>query len=277
MNIFAEKLVLLALEEDLGNGDITTELLVPDGMAGSAEIIAKENLVLAGSGIAEMVFRKLDPETRMNFNYKDGDSVDSGRVIATVKGKMKTLLEGERTALNFLQRLCGIATHVRSYMAEMGDPGKTRLVDTRKTIPGWRALEKYAVRVGGAHNHRMALYDGVLIKDNHIAACGGVGKAIDLARRNAHHLLRIEIEVTNQTELDEALEHGADVIMLDNMNDEEVVESLKKINGRALVEVSGSVRKERLSLLSKMGVDIISSGALTHQARAVDISMRIKG
>lgn len=146
MNIYAEKLVLLALEEDLGNGDITTELLVPDGMAGSAEIIAKENLVLAGSGIAEMVFRKLDPETKMDFNFKDGEAVDSGRVIATVNGKMKTLLEGERTALNFLQRLCGIATHVRSYMAEMGDSGKTRLVDTRKTIPGWRALEKYAVR-----------------------------------------------------------------------------------------------------------------------------------
>lgn len=275
MKIHVEKLIQLALEEDLGPGDITTELLVSKDQAGFAEILAKEDLVLAGSETVEMVFKRLDPATVVEFGFNDGDFINKGSVIAVVRGKLRTLLEGERTALNFLQRLCGIATHVRSYVSEIDASGKARLVDTRKTTPGWRALEKYAVRIGGAYNHRIGLYDGVLIKDNHIAVCGGVKKSIEMARNNAHHLLKIEVEVSNQIELDEAIEAGADVIMLDNMNDDEIAESVRKVGGRALVEVSGSVRKDRLAFLSSTGVDIISSGALTHQARSVDISMRI--
>jgi len=275
MNFSVEKLIQLALEEDLGPGDITTELLVSKDQKGSAEIVAKEDLILAGSEILEAVFKKLDSETQVEFNFKDGNFVKNGSIMAVIKGRFSILLEGERTALNFLQRLCGIATHVRSYLDEMGDSGKTKLVDTRKTTPGWRVLEKYAVRVGGAGNHRIALYDGILIKDNHIAVCGGVKKAVEKARLNVHHLLKIEVEVTNIHELGEALDAGADVIMLDNMSDDEIISAVKMINGRALVEVSGMVRKERLAFLSRTGVDIVSSGALTHQARAVDISMRI--
>lgn len=275
MNIHVEKLIQLALEEDLGPGDITTQLLVSKTKSGFAEIVAKEDLILAGSETVESVFKKLDIETQVKFNFIDGEFVINGSVIAEISGKLTALLEGERTALNFLQRLCGIATHVRAYIAEMGDSGKTRLVDTRKTTPGWRVLEKYAVRVGGAGNHRIALYDGILIKDNHIAVCGGVKKAVESARSNAHHLLKIEVEVTTMDELAEALDAGADVIMLDNMNDEQILAAVKTINGRALVEVSGMVRKDRLAFLSKTGVDIVSSGALTHQAKSVDISMRI--
>jgi nicotinate-nucleotide pyrophosphorylase (carboxylating) len=275
MNFHIDRLIQLALEEDLGPGDITTSILVSGSRTGSAEIVAKENLVLAGSETVRMVFQKLDPETETGFVFTDGDSVKKGDVIAVIKGKLKVLLEGERTALNFLQRLSGIATHVRAYLAEMGDSGKTRLVDTRKTTPGWRTLEKYAVRVGGAGNHRVALYDGILIKDNHIAVCGGVKNAVEKAKENAHHLLKIEVEVTCMDELDEAVQAGADVIMLDNMDDSLIAEAVKRINGRALVEVSGTVRKDRLAFLSGTGVDIVSSGALTHQARAVDISMRI--
>lgn len=277
INIHVEKLIQLALEEDLGPGDITTEILIPRDRKGRAEIVAKEDLVLAGSDVVAAVFKKLDQDISVNFNFRDGDNIAKGEVIAEVRGRFSVLLEGERTALNFLQRLCGIATHVRTYLAEMGETGRTRLVDTRKTTPGWRALEKYAVRVGGAGNHRMSLFDGILIKDNHIAVCGGVRNAVEKARAKAHHLLKIEVEVTNMGELEEALESGADVIMLDNMGDEEIVESLKKIDGRATVEVSGMVRKDRLAFLSSVGVDIVSSGALTHQARAVDISMRISG
>ncbi|WP_232223809.1 carboxylating nicotinate-nucleotide diphosphorylase [Desulforegula conservatrix] len=275
MNIHVEKLIQLALEEDLGPGDITTQLLVSKEKSGLAEIVAKEDLILAGSETVEAVFKKLDIETMVKFNFIDGEFITNGSIIAEISGKLTVLLEGERTALNFLQRLCGIATHVRAYIAEMGDSGKTRLVDTRKTTPGWRVLEKYAVRVGGAGNHRIALYDGILIKDNHIAVCGGVKKAVETARANAHHLLKIEVEVTNMQELGEALDAGADVIMLDNMNDEQILAAVKTINGRALVEVSGMVRKDRLAFLSNTGVDIVSSGALTHQAKSVDISMRI--
>lgn len=276
MNFHVDRLVQLALEEDLGPGDITTSLLVSGNRKGSAEIVAKEDLVLAGSETVRMVFKKLDPETGVMFSFNEGDRVQKDSVMAVITGRLKTLLEGERTALNFLQRLSGIATHVRAYLAEMGDSGRTRLVDTRKTTPGWRVLEKYAVRVGGAGNHRIALYDGILIKDNHIAVCGGVREAIEKARAGSHHLLKIEVEVTDINELEEALQAEADVIMLDNMNDDQIVESVKRINGRALVEVSGTVRQERLSFLAGTGVDIVSSGALTHQARSVDISMRIK-
>lgn len=275
MNYIVKKLVELALAEDIGTGDITTDYLIDARAEGAGYIITKEPLVIAGLGIVEMVFHELDADIKFSSDYNDGDMVAEGIVVLEMSGNLRALLKGERTALNFLQRLSGIASNVRSYTSEM-EGTKARLVDTRKTIPGFRFLEKYAVRIGGAYNHRMALYDGVLIKDNHIAACGGIRKAVNKIREYVSHLVKIEVEVSDFTELQEALESKADVIMLDNMNLEEVAKAVSIIAGRAIVEVSGSVTKAQLKDLAGTGVDIISSGALTHQARAVDLSMRIK-
>ncbi len=274
MNYTVKKLVEIALAEDIGAGDITTDYLIDSGADGSGYIVAKEQLVIAGLAIVEMVFKELDSDIQFTSEYNDGDLVEEGSIVLEMKGNLQALLKGERTALNFLQRLSGIATNVRSYANEMAD-ASARLVDTRKTIPGFRSLEKYAVRVGGAFNHRMALYDGVLIKDNHIAACGGIKKAVDKIRDHVSHLVKIEVEVSDFDQLNEALEARADVIMLDNMSVEEVRKAVAIIDGRAVSEVSGSVTIEQLKELSATGVDIISSGALTHQARAVDLSMRI--
>ncbi len=274
MNHIVKKLIELALIEDIGAGDITTDYLIDANAEGSGYIVAKEPLVLAGLIIVKMVFHEIDSGIKFESEYNDGDEVKKGEIVLKMSGNLRALLKGERTALNFLQRLSGIATNVRSYVGEM-QGSKTRLVDTRKTIPGFRSLEKYAVRVGGAYNHRMALYDGVMIKDNHIAACGGIAKAVTTIREFVSHLVKIEVEVSDFKELDEALSVNADVIMLDNMDLSEVSKAVKIINGRSVVEVSGSVTKEQLKDLSETGVDIISSGSLTHQARAVDLSMRI--
>ena len=274
-NYAIRSLIELALQEDIGPGDITTDHLIDELAVGEGYILAKQDLVLAGSSVAEQVFRTLDPAMDIFRSFSDGDKVKEGDVVMELKGRMRALLKGERTALNFLQRLSGIATNVRAFVDELGET-RVRLVDTRKTIPGHRMLEKYAVRVGGACNHRMALYDGVLIKDNHIAACGGIKKAVDTLRRNVSHLVKIEVEVSNDAELQEALEAKADVIMLDNMNLTQIAQAVELVQGRALVEVSGSVTKAQLIPLAMAGVDIISSGALTHQAQAVDLSMRIK-
>lgn len=274
MNHIVKKLIELALIEDIGAGDITTDYLIDANAEGSGYIVAKEPLVLAGLIIVKMVFHEIDSGIKFESEYNDGDEVKKGEIVLKMSGNLRALLKGERTALNFLQRLSGIATNVRSYVDEM-QGSKTRLVDTRKTIPGFRSLEKYAVRVGGAYNHRMALYDGVMIKDNHIAACGGIAKAVTTIREYVSHLVKIEVEVSDFKELDEALSVNADVIMLDNMDLSEVSQAVKIINGRSVVEVSGSVTKEQLKDLSETGVDIISSGSLTHQARAVDLSMRI--
>ncbi len=274
MNHTEKKLIEIALAEDIGAGDITTDRLMEADAGGSGYRVAKESLVIAGLIIVKTVFKELDADIQFQSEYKDGDLVEKGAVILEMKGNLRALLKGERTALNFLQRLSGIATNVRTYADEMAG-AKARLVDTRKTIPGFRSLEKYAVRVGGAFNHRMALYDGVLIKDNHIAACGGIKEAVSKIRDHVSHLVKIEVEVSDFDELNEALEAKSDVIMLDNMNVDEVGKAVSIIDGRAIVEVSGSVRIEQLKELAATGVDIISSGALTHQARAVDISMRI--
>ena len=270
-----QQLIEIALKEDIGPGDITTDHLIEPNLPGRGTIIAKEPLVVAGLEIVERVFRCLDPDAQLRSEYKDGDAVASGDTIAEVEGRLRALLSGERTALNFLQRLSGVATFVRAHVNEL--KGKnSRLVDTRKTTPGWRVLEKYAVRVGGAHNHRMGLYDGVLIKDNHIAACGGIKKAVDRIRADVSHLSKIEVEASNLKQVEEALEAGADVIMLDNMSLQEIQEATALIDGRAVVEVSGNVKKSLLKSLADTGADIISAGALTHSARSVDISMRIK-
>ena len=269
-----EQLIDLALLEDVGPGDITTDHIVPEDQAGRGTITAKEPLIIAGLDVAEAVFRRLDDNSVCTSTFKDGDRAARGDVVFTVSGTLRSLLKGERTALNFLQRLSGIATHVRSYVDLLPDD-IIKLTDTRKTTPGWRALEKYAVRVGGAYNHRMALYDGVLIKDNHIAVGGGILSAVEKVRRHVSHLVKIEVEVSNMAEVEEALAARCDVIMLDNMDVAAIREAVKKIAGRALVEVSGNVTKERLKTLADTGVDIISSGALTHQAVSVDLSMGI--
>ena len=267
-------LIRLALAEDIGPGDITTDNLIPEDQIGTGTILAKESMVVAGLQVARTVFFQLDADVTINCMVADGDAVESGTVLMTLAGNMRALLTGERTALNFLQRLCGIATFVQSHVKQLGN-ARVRLVDTRKTTPGWRALEKYAVRVGGAANHRFGLYDGVLIKDNHIAACGGITAAVQRARGMASHLIKIEVETSDLEEVREALACNVDVIMLDNMDIEGIREAVAVINGQALVEVSGGISREDLPGLAQTGVDIISVGALTHSARAMDISMRI--
>ena len=269
-----DKLIDLAIAEDIGSGDITTDSLVPSDLTGKAVILAKEPLVLAGLEIARQVFARFDEQTVFKATKAEGDQVQTNETFINLEGRLAALLKAERIALNFLQRLSGIATHVRAYVDAMGD-SPVRLVDTRKTTPGWRVLEKYAVRVGGAANHRMGLYDGVLIKDNHIAACGGVKPAIERARQNISHLVKIEVEVSSLEEATQAIEAGAEVIMLDNMNVEEIQQAKAMIGQSALVEVSGNVTLDRLKELAETGVDLISIGALTHAARSVDISMRI--
>jgi len=274
MSIYDDRLILLALEEDVGPGDVTTEGLIETDRPARARVVAKEPLVLAGLDWARRVFKVLDPEARFESVFNDGDKVQTNDAIATIAGQLRALLTGERTALNFLQRLCGIATFTRLFV-EKTQGTKVRLTDTRKTIPGWRKLEKYAVRMGGGSNHRFGLYDGVLIKDNHIRAFGGITKAVERLRKVKGHLLGIEVEVSNMEEVQEALRSRVDVIMLDNMDIEEVKNAVRLIAGRALVEVSGGVRLDTVADLAATGVDIISSGALTHSARAVDISMEI--
>ncbi len=265
----------LALNEDIGSGDITTDNLIPSDREGRGVIVAKQSLVIAGLDVAREVFLSLDPDVTFYPKFKDGDLIDKGATVIEIKGCLGTLLKGERTALNFLQRLSGIATHVRSFVETL-DNRNVRLVDTRKTTPGWRTLEKYAVRVGGANNHRMGLYDGVLIKDNHIAVCGGIANAVEKIRKSISHLVKIEVEVASLYQVQEALDIGVDVIMLDNMDLEKIREAVELINGQALVEVSGMVTRDDVKDLADTGVDIISAGALTHSAVAVDLSMRIE-
>ena len=269
-----EKLIRLALEEDIGAGDVTTDALIEPDHVSTAAIFAKESLVLAGLQVAQEVFTTLDPAMSFDTTFQDGDRVETGDEILTVYGKLQALLTGERTALNFLQRLSGIATITRQYVDRVAG-SNVRLTDTRKTIPGWRRLEKYAVKIGGGHNHRFGLYDGILIKDNHIVACGGISEAVARVRNNRPQLLPIEVEVSDLNQVKEALESGVDIIMLDNMDLNDINTALSLVDGRALVEVSGGVVLDTLAEVADMGVDIISIGALTHSARAVDISMRV--
>ena len=266
------RLIALALEEDIGPGDVTTDNLIDPELEGEGVITAKEPAVLAGLHVAQQVFESLDPKARFVLRRQDGDRLHSGDPVLEVSGKMRALLKGERTALNFLQHLSGIATCVKSYVDLLQDR-PVRLVDTRKTTPGLRSLEKYAVRMGGAANHRMGLYDGILIKDNHIAAFGSISKAIRHVRRKSSHLLKIEIEVSDLTGVKEAL--AADVIMLDNMALSQIKEAVALIDAKALVEVSGGITRDNLIPLADAGVDIISAGALIHSARSVDMSMTI--
>jgi nicotinate-nucleotide pyrophosphorylase (carboxylating) len=270
----AEAIIKLALFEDVGLGDITTESIFTESFAGKGVIVAKESFVLAGISVAGQVFQYLDPACECTSLFCDGDHIKDGEIIFTVKGDLTALLKGERVALNFLQRLSGIATLTHAYVRELNHP-HVRLTDTRKTTPGLRRFEKDAVRAGGGYNHRMSLYDGVLIKDNHIALAGSIKNAVSAVKNRISHLMKIEVEVSCLNEVKEALDAGADVIMLDNMDCKAMARAVKLIKGRAVVEASGNVSKETLNQIAATGVDVISCGALTHQARSVDLSMRI--
>jgi nicotinate-nucleotide pyrophosphorylase (carboxylating) len=270
-----DRLIEMALAEDIGPGDITTDHTVPPEAAGQAVIVAKEDLVIAGLAVAQRVFERLDPGIRFVCQYDDGDRIAKGLTVVSLIGRLAPLLTGERTALNFLQRLSGIATHVHAYVATL-QGGAVQLLDTRKTTPGWRELEKYAVKTGGGTNHRMGLYDAVLIKDNHIASAGGIGAAVQRVKAHISPGMTIEVETATLDEVRQALQAGAHIIMLDNMDLDQIRAAVELVAGRAKLEVSGGVTRQHLSALAATGVDYISSGALTHSARAVDLSMRIR-
>jgi nicotinate-nucleotide pyrophosphorylase (carboxylating) len=268
------KIIERALEEDVGPGDLTTTSIVAPSAAGRARILAKEELVLAGTEIFAGVLTRIDPELRLEFTYHDGDIVPSGEHIGSVEGSIRGILTGERTALNFLQHLSGIATLTKKYV-DKTDPSKVRVIDTRKTTPGLRVLEKYAVRMGGGFNHRFGLFDGILIKDNHITAAGSISEAVARAKGKVPHTLKIEIEVEDIKGVEEAIGAGADAILLDNMSLEELREAVSVAGGRVLLEASGGITLESMEAISKTGVNLISIGAITHSAPSVDISLEM--
>ncbi len=270
------ELIRLALAEDIGRGDITTQATVPQRTRGKGIIRAKEPLVLCGVDLVGAVYALVDPDLKVSLMRGDGEELKKGEIIATVTGPARSILTGERTVLNFLQRLSGVATLTRRYVAVIDKRSKTKIVDTRKTTPGWRTMEKHAVRIGGGANHRFGLDDGILIKDNHIAAAGSIAKAVARARAAAHHLLQVEVEVTDLAQVREALAAKADIIMLDNMDMTAMKKAISLIDGRVLVEISGGVTLERIPALSRLGADFISVGALTHSAVAVDINLTLE-
>ncbi|MEN8687442.1 MAG: carboxylating nicotinate-nucleotide diphosphorylase [Desulfuromonadales bacterium] len=273
MNPFVlDPILRRALEEDIGTGDVTTLATIQPGVQASAELVAKEDFILSGIDVAQRVFLLISPETAFEKLIEDGQSVKRGEVLAWIKGDAAVLLQGERVALNFLQRMSGVATLTAEFVKQVEDTGAV-VVDTRKTTPGLRVLEKYSVRMGGGGNHRMALYDAVLIKENHIAAAGGIASAVSRARQSVPHTQKIEVEVRDQAEVAEALDAGADILLLDNMSTEELRTAVKTIDGRAETEASGGVSLETIREIAETGVQLISVGALTHSYRAVDISM----
>ena len=273
MKLCADDLILNALKEDITSEDITTNSVRPEFRLGEVELICKEDGIIAGLGVFKRVFELLDENTAVTFTCSDGDSVKKGKKLGTVRGDIRVLLSGERTALNFLQRMSGIATYTRA-VADLLKGTKTKLLDTRKTTPNMRIFEKYAVKVGGGYNHRYNLSDGILLKDNHIGAAGGVKEAVRMAKEYAPFVRKIEVEVENLDMLKEALEAGADIIMLDNMSADEMKEAVKLTAGKAQTECSGNVTKENIAMLTDIGVDYISSGALTHSSPILDLSLK---
>lgn len=273
MKLNADDLILQALKEDITGEDITTNSVMPHFRMGEVELICKEDGVIAGLEVFGRVFQLLDEKTEITFSCQDGDRVKKGERLGLLRGDIRVLLSGERTALNFLQRMSGIATYTRS-IADLLAGSKTKLLDTRKTTPNMRVFEKYAVKVGGGYNHRYNLSDGILLKDNHIGAAGGVKEAVRMAKEYAPFVRKIEVEVENLDMLKEALEAGADMIMLDNMSVEDMKEAVRLAAGRAETECSGNVTKENAVKLIDIGVDYISSGALTHSAPILDLSLK---
>lgn len=269
-----DPLIRSALAEDIGAGDVTTAAVLTGAEAGTARAVAKADMVLAGIDVFRRTFLFLDPDIRFSMYLEDGREIKRGEILAEMSGRLASILIAERTSLNFLQRMSGIATTTRRYVQAVAGT-RARILDTRKTAPGLRVLDKYAVRIGGGGNHRFALYDGVLIKDNHITAAGGVTPAIQRARRNISHTLKIEVEVKNIGEVREALSSGADAVMLDNMTPEAVSEAVRLIGGRVPVEASGNVTLANVRQIAETGVDFISVGALTHSVTAADISLLV--
>jgi len=270
------RLIKLALDEDVGPGDRTTEAVVPAEARGSGLIFAKETIVVSGIAAAARVFRALDPECGLQALCGEGDPAGPGDGVLRIRGSLRAILTGERTALNLLQRLCGIATLTRRYVRAL-EGTRTRLLDTRKTTPGLRQLEKAAVRAGGGLNHRGGLFDGVLVKDNHAAAAGGIGEAVRRARAAAHPLLLVEAEVSTPKQIEDALAAGAQMLLLDNLGDAELKAAVQRVAGRVPVEASGGMTLDRLPRVAAAGVDYVSVGALTHSAPSVDLSLLVEG
>lgn len=273
MKMQADELIMMALREDITSEDVSTNAVMPEAQQGTVDLIAKEDGVIAGLQVYARVFTILDDKTEIEFFCKDGDQVKNGQLLAKVNGDIRVLLSGERVALNYLQRMSGIATYTRE-VAGLLEGSSLTLLDTRKTTPNCRVFEKYAVRVGGGCNHRYNLSDGVLLKDNHIGAAGSVAKAVAMAKAYAPFVRKIEIEVESLEQVKEAVEAGADIIMLDNMTPEQMKEAVALIDGRAETECSGNVTKENIAKIRDVGVDYVSSGALTHSAPILDISMK---
>ncbi|MDD2981284.1 MAG: carboxylating nicotinate-nucleotide diphosphorylase [Hespellia sp.] len=273
MKLNVDPLILGALKEDITSEDVSTNSVMPHPQAGEADLICKEDGIICGIQVFSRVFELLDEKVEIECYVRDGDAVKNGQLLAKVSGDIRTILCGERTALNYMQRMSGIATYTHS-VASLLAGSKTKLLDTRKTSPNNRIFEKYSVRVGGGNNHRYNLTDGVMLKDNHIGAAGGVKNAIRMAKEYAPFVRKVEVEVENLAMVREAVEEGADIIMLDNMGHEEMRDAIKMIHGRAEVEVSGNVTKENIGKLTDLGVDYISSGALTHSAPILDISLK---
>ena len=273
MKMQADQLIRMALQEDITSEDVSTNAVMPTATKGTVDLIAKEDGVVAGLEIYARVFTILDEKTEIDLHCKDGDEVKKGELMATVTGDIRVLLSGERVALNYLQRMSGIATYTRQ-VAKLLEGSNVTLLDTRKTTPNCRVFEKYAVRVGGGHNHRYNLSDGVLLKDNHIGAAGSVTKAVKMAKAYAPFVRKIEIELETLDQVKEAVEAGADIIMLDNMTPEIMKQAVELIDGRAQTECSGNITKENIQKIREIGVDFVSSGALTHSAPILDISMK---
>lgn len=273
MKINVDELIWMALKEDITSEDITTNAIMREDKMGEAQLLCKQDGIIAGLQVFERVFKLLDENTKITFQAKDGDEVKSGELLATVTGDIRTILTGERVALNYLQRMSGIATHSRQLVDLLGD-AKTKLLDTRKTTPNMRIFEKYAVKVGGGTNHRYNLSDGILIKDNHIGAAGGIKEAVALAKDYAPFVRKIEVEVENMEQVEEALEAGADIIMLDNMDNATMKKAVQLIDGRAETECSGNVTAERVKDIIDTGVDYVSCGALTHSSPILDVSLK---
>ena len=273
MKLNADRLIRMALEEDITSEDITTNSVMRKKETGEVQLLCKEDGVIAGLWVFERVFTLLDENTETEFYVKDGDKVEKGQLLGIVRGDIRVLLSGERTALNYLQRMSGIATYTRQ-IADMLEGSQTKLLDTRKTTPNMRIFEKYAVKTGGGYNHRYNLSDGILLKDNHIGAAGSVKKAVEMAKEYAPFVRKIEVETENLDMVKEALEAGADIIMLDNMSPEMMREAVELIDGRAQTECSGNVTRENIERLVSIGVDYISSGALTHSAPILDLSLK---
>ncbi len=273
MTLQADQLILEALREDISSEDVTTNSVMKEAVKGEVDLICKQDGIIAGLDVFRRVFQLLDEKTEVEFYCADGDEVKKGQLMGKVTGDIRVLLSGERVALNYLQRMSGIATYTHS-VAELLKGSGTKLLDTRKTTPNMRIFEKYAVRVGGGYNHRYNLSDGVLLKDNHIGAAGSVARAVKMAKEYAPFVRKIEVEAENLDMVKEAVEAGADIIMLDNMSAEEMKEAIRVIGGRAETECSGNVTKENIGRLVSLGVDYISSGALTHSAPILDISLK---